>query len=175
MASERFQRRIESLLDEADEAIARYDWEAVRQAALAVLAIDPENSDGLTFLATVERALGRTQDSSSTEPATSTPTSAPTLYHPTSFANGRYQVKQFLGAGGKKEVYLAHGRHPGPGGGLGGDQSEPSPNIRLARIQIGLSNSQGYFRGAACQELASAAASLRFGRGPMRSQPCWGV
>ena len=57
MASERFQRRIDRLLDEADEAIARYDWEAVRQAAQAVLAIDPDNSDGQTFLATVERAL----------------------------------------------------------------------------------------------------------------------
>ena len=58
MVSERFQQRIERLLDEADQAIARYDWEAVRQAAQAVLAIDPGNSDGLTFLATVERALG---------------------------------------------------------------------------------------------------------------------
>ena len=46
------------LLDEADQAIARYDWEAVLQAAQAVLAIDPENGDGLAFLATVERALG---------------------------------------------------------------------------------------------------------------------
>ncbi len=27
---------------------------------------------------------------------------------PTSFANGRYQVKKFLGEGGKKKVYLAH-------------------------------------------------------------------
>ena len=27
---------------------------------------------------------------------------------PSSFANGRYQVKQFLGEGGKKKVYLAH-------------------------------------------------------------------
>ncbi len=27
---------------------------------------------------------------------------------PTSFANGRYQVKKFLGKGGKKKVYLAH-------------------------------------------------------------------
>ena len=51
MASDRFQRRIERLLDEADEAISRYDWEAVRQAALAVLAIDPDNADGQTFLA----------------------------------------------------------------------------------------------------------------------------
>ncbi len=27
---------------------------------------------------------------------------------PTSFANGRYLVKQLLGEGGKKKVYLAH-------------------------------------------------------------------
>lgn len=33
-------------------------------------------------------------------------TEAPTT--PTSFANDRYQVKQFLGEGGKKKVYLAH-------------------------------------------------------------------
>ena len=26
---------------------------------------------------------------------------------PTSFANGRYQVKRFLGEGGKKKIYLA--------------------------------------------------------------------
>ena len=72
MASERFQRRIERLLDEADEALAKYDWEAVRQAAVVVLAIDPDNSDGLTFLATVERALAHTSDSSGTSgPASS--------------------------------------------------------------------------------------------------------
>ena len=27
---------------------------------------------------------------------------------PTSFANGRYEVKRFLGEGGKKKVYLAY-------------------------------------------------------------------
>jgi tetratricopeptide (TPR) repeat protein/ribosomal protein L40E len=32
----------------------------------------------------------------------------PTQEQPTSFANGRYQVKKFLGEGGKKKVYLAH-------------------------------------------------------------------
>ena len=58
MVSERFQRRVERLLDEADQAIARYGWEAVRHAARAGFAIDSENSDGLAFLATVERALG---------------------------------------------------------------------------------------------------------------------
>jgi serine/threonine protein kinase len=32
----------------------------------------------------------------------------PSTEIPTSFANGRYQVKKFLGEGGKKKVYLAH-------------------------------------------------------------------
>jgi eukaryotic-like serine/threonine-protein kinase len=35
------------------------------------------------------------------------PTKAPSP-QPASFANGRYQVKKFLGEGGKKKVYLAH-------------------------------------------------------------------
>ena len=51
MDSERIQRRIDRLLDQAEEARDRSDWE---------------------------------------------------------FAGGRYQVKQFLGEGGKKKVYLAH-------------------------------------------------------------------
>jgi len=32
----------------------------------------------------------------------------PTSPEPTSFVGGRYQVKKFLGEGGKKKVYLAH-------------------------------------------------------------------
>jgi len=37
-----------------------------------------------------------------------TPTTAPSSPEPTSFANGRYEVKKFLGEGGKKKVYLVH-------------------------------------------------------------------
>ena len=51
MVSDRFQRRIERLLDEADEAIAQFDWEKVRQCAQAVLALEPNNSDGMGLLA----------------------------------------------------------------------------------------------------------------------------
>jgi len=40
------------------------------------------------------------------EPAPKPPT--PPSPEPTSFAGGRYQVKKFLGEGGKKKVYLAH-------------------------------------------------------------------
>jgi tetratricopeptide (TPR) repeat protein len=32
----------------------------------------------------------------------------PSSHEPTSFANGRYQVRKFLGEGGKKKVYLVH-------------------------------------------------------------------
>jgi len=42
------------------------------------------------------------------EPAPSLTPEAPPSPEPTSFAGGRYQVKQFLGEGGKKKVYLAH-------------------------------------------------------------------
>jgi tetratricopeptide (TPR) repeat protein/ribosomal protein L40E len=37
-----------------------------------------------------------------------TPLAAPSSPEPSSFANGRYQVKRFLGEGGKKKVYLTH-------------------------------------------------------------------
>jgi class 3 adenylate cyclase/tetratricopeptide (TPR) repeat protein len=41
-------------------------------------------------------------------PPTRTPTPAPSPALPASFAGGRYQVKRFLGEGGRKRVYLAH-------------------------------------------------------------------
>src|SRR3990172_5518037 len=36
------------------------------------------------------------------------PTPAPSPILPASFAAGRYQVRRFLGEGGRKRVYLAH-------------------------------------------------------------------
>jgi serine/threonine protein kinase len=36
----------------------------------------------------------------------------PSTIEPTSFADGRYQVRKFLGEGGKKKVYLAHDTLP---------------------------------------------------------------
>ncbi len=103
MASDRLQRRLEILLDEAEEANTQLNWSLVRDRAQAVLAIDPPNSDGLAFLATAERALAGADSATS---STFVP-SETTGTQPTSFANGRYQVKRFLGEGGKKRVYLA--------------------------------------------------------------------
>jgi len=107
MASDRLQRQIERLLDEADLAITGEDWSTVSSRARSVLAIDPENADGLAYLATADRALGASAPQPPTQSALSTPMAAPT-HDPTTFANGRYQVKRFLGEGGKKKVYLAH-------------------------------------------------------------------
>ena len=109
MASERIQRRIDSLLDEADQAIGNEDWPTVASRVRSVLAIDPANSDAVAYLAAAERALGGSTPPTIIDPTTPTPTRTPdkTPDQPSSFANGRYEVKRFLGEGGKKRVYLA--------------------------------------------------------------------
>ena len=53
----RIQRRIEILLDEADEAVAISDWAVVHDRAQNVLRFDPENKDALSYLAAAERDL----------------------------------------------------------------------------------------------------------------------
>lgn len=50
MTSDRIQRQIDRLLDEAEAAIGNRDWGAVRDSAQAVLRLDPENKDDLGFL-----------------------------------------------------------------------------------------------------------------------------
>ena len=110
MASERIQRQIDRLLDEAEGAAAERNWQVVYERAEHVLTFDPDNADGLAFLAAAMRALS-TQPTSwgdqASPIATSDASSAPTEL-PTSFASGRYEVQRFLGEGGKKKVYLAH-------------------------------------------------------------------
>ena len=55
MVSERVQRQIDRLLDEAEAAIATGDWAAVGDHARTVLRLDPENSDALSYLAASKR------------------------------------------------------------------------------------------------------------------------
>ena len=81
------------------------DWNTVRRCAQDVLAFDPDNRDAIALLAGAERALEAETATSGTSP--STPISPGSQAQPTSFANDRYQVKRFLGEGGKKKVYLA--------------------------------------------------------------------
>jgi serine/threonine-protein kinase len=110
MPSERVQRQIDGLLDQAESGIAGRDWDAVREAARAVLGIDPENEDALAFLSMADSAVGGSSAATpSAAPATDSATSiGPASAQPDSFAGGRYVVQRFLGEGGKKRVYLAH-------------------------------------------------------------------
>ena len=68
--------------------------------------LDSENSDALAFLSSVEQVL-RDEPGKQAELQLLAPTPIRDLNQPTSFANGRYQVKKLLGEGGKKKVYLA--------------------------------------------------------------------
>jgi|AP59_1055472.scaffolds.fasta_scaffold140694_1 hypothetical protein len=79
MASEGIQRRIDSLLDEADAAVSKYEWEAVREAAQAVLALDPDNADATTYIAAAERAQGATTDSAASATPPETTPARPTI------------------------------------------------------------------------------------------------
>ncbi len=106
MASERIQRQIDRLLDQAEEAMGRLEWGTVRECARVVLGLDSTNSDALAFLGSVEQVLPG-EPSVQEQPSASSDTPTKELDQPTSFNNGRYEVKRFLGEGGKKKVYLA--------------------------------------------------------------------
>lgn len=62
MATERLRKRIEHLLDEAEDAISHHDWDVVRDHAQSVLALDPGNLDGTALIEAVERAVGSLDD-----------------------------------------------------------------------------------------------------------------
>ena len=49
MVSERVQRRIDRLLDQAEEVMNRLDWESVRDVANVVLGLDPETETRRLF------------------------------------------------------------------------------------------------------------------------------
>ena len=49
MPTERIQRQIDALLDEAEAAVRTLDWATVRDRCEAVLRLDPANEDALTF------------------------------------------------------------------------------------------------------------------------------
>ena len=65
MPSERVQRQIDRLLDEAEAAMRTLDWATVRARTDAVLAIEPENEDARTFLDAADRAEPSAQPASS--------------------------------------------------------------------------------------------------------------
>ncbi len=112
MPSERVQRQIDRLLDEAESALAEGKWDVARVRAEAALRLDPANSDAKAYLAAATLPASPGQAAGAREiavPQTSrTVPGAKVGFLPTSFSSGRYVVKKFLGEGGKKKVYLAH-------------------------------------------------------------------
>ena len=104
MATERIQRRIDRLLDQIEQEADQQNWQRVRDLAGEVLEFAPDNADATTFFAVAERRLTAVGELKSSSPSSKAAAEA----QPTSFANGRYQVRRFLGEGGKKKVYLAH-------------------------------------------------------------------
>ena len=112
MVSDRIQRRIERLLDQIEQEADQQSWQRVRDLAKEVLRFAPDNGDAKTFLAVAEETLSSDAGQIALEtapprPEPLTPALASTSAQPTSFANGRYPVKRFLGEGGMKRVYLA--------------------------------------------------------------------
>ena len=107
MTSERIQRQIERLLDQAEEAISTGDWSAARMHAQSVLALDESNTDAQAYIAAADKAGVSADPGETRQPSAEATTPPPSLPQPTSFAGGRYTVTKFLGEGGKKRVYLA--------------------------------------------------------------------
>ena len=108
MPSERVQRRIDKLLDQAEESAESQDWDDVRKNSLSVLAVDADNEDAKSFLAMAEPHLADSETNTETGVAEPPAEKNSSGAVPDSFADGRYTVTRLLGEGGKKMVYLAH-------------------------------------------------------------------
>ena len=107
MPSERFQRQLDRLLDEAEAALIQRDWQTVADRARDALALDPESADARDFLRASQRAsAGAGEALVQPDPSESIRTT-PEPALPSSFAAGRYRVERFLGEGGRKRVFLA--------------------------------------------------------------------
>ena len=85
MASERIRRRIEILLDEADEAVSLSDWAVARDRAQNVVRLDPESHDALAYLAAAERDAGSFQTQIQISAAPRPASASIAGEHPTSF------------------------------------------------------------------------------------------
>ncbi|MCH8816516.1 MAG: protein kinase, partial [Chloroflexi bacterium] len=114
MTTERLKKRIEQMLDEAEEAVVAGRWDQVQTLCDSILRLDPSNTDALALVEAASRDTGvldagTAPSAPARSPLSSAGTpSADSNDAPTSFANGRYQVSRFLGEGGKKRVYQAH-------------------------------------------------------------------
>ncbi len=58
MPSDRIQRRIDRLLDQAEEAADQRDWRVVIECVRTVLSIDADNADARALMTMAEAGLG---------------------------------------------------------------------------------------------------------------------
>ena len=108
MATERIQRRIERLLDQIEQEADQQNWQRVLELAEEVLGFAPDDADAKSFLSVAQQRLSSsTAAEPNPAPSSIAPDAANASAQLSSFANNRYQVKRFLGEGGKKKVYLA--------------------------------------------------------------------
>ncbi len=63
VATDRIQRQIDGLLDEAEQAVKDHEWGVVRARAESVLAYDPDNADAAALIAVADRAKTTTAPS----------------------------------------------------------------------------------------------------------------
>ena len=107
MPSERLQRRLERLLDQAEEAADHRAWPVVAESVRMALSLDPDNPDALALRRMVQAAdaAAAAAPRSSADSVVPAPEASAL---PRSFVDGRYEIKEFLGEGGCKQVYLAH-------------------------------------------------------------------
>ena len=69
MPSDRIQRRVDRLLDQAEEAADQNNWQLVADHARMVLTVDPENEDALSMIAMVEQHSGVTTSPGAAAPS----------------------------------------------------------------------------------------------------------
>jgi len=69
MPSDRVQRQVDRLLDQAEESIALRQWEDLRATCEVVLNLDPDNSDATSYIALADKSLATDVVSDSSEVA----------------------------------------------------------------------------------------------------------
>ena len=95
MPSERVQRRIDSLLDDAEQAIAGNDWEVVLERVRSVRALEPDNADAVFYRDVAARASNGIVTGEVGIPAEDVAVPAISdAEMPTSFADGRYEISK---------------------------------------------------------------------------------
>jgi class 3 adenylate cyclase len=107
MLSERLQRRVDALLDEAEAAFSARDWPRLAELADDVLKLDGDNGDARIFAAASAKGLDSTSAPLSREVGRGVGGEGAPAPLPAAFGNGRYRVARLLGEGGRKQVYLA--------------------------------------------------------------------